>query len=112
MQGIGVTLLVTHKEIVPGYKKNVWLIKDVKNNTIALKNLIKKYRVTYNRINQIFVAHREDQRKLKIEFNVHEYGLHFYNTNNKAVLPINTVSGRNQVFTKRQISGADPEKYL
>ena len=39
----GSTLVVTHKATVPIYKQDVWFIKDDITNTIALKNLIKKY---------------------------------------------------------------------
>ena len=61
VQGKGGTLLITYKAMVPGYKQDVCLRKYYITNIIALKTLIKKYRVTYDSIDQIFVVHREDQ---------------------------------------------------
>ena len=61
VQDNGGTLAVTHKATVPGYKQYVWFNKDAITNKISLKNLINKYQVTYDIIDQIFVVHREDQ---------------------------------------------------
>ena len=43
VQGNGGTLVVTHKEIVSGYKQYVFFIKYSITNVIALKNMIKQY---------------------------------------------------------------------
>ena len=61
VQDNGGTLAVTHKATVPGYTQYVWFNKDAITNKISLKNLINKYQVTYDIIDQIFVVHREDQ---------------------------------------------------
>ena len=57
VQGNSGTLAVTHKAKVPGYKQDVWFSKYDITNTIALKNFIKQYWVTYDSIDQIFVVH-------------------------------------------------------
>ena len=79
---------------------------------MALKQFIKKYQVTYNIIDQIFVVYRKDQEKPNMEFKMHQSGLHFYNPTDKDVLLINTISGYKQVFSKRQINGAKQAKHL
>ena len=48
VQGNVGTLSVTHKATVNGYKQDVWFRKEVITNIISLKNLIKKYWVTYD----------------------------------------------------------------
>ena len=74
---------------------------------IYIKKLIKKYRVTYNIIQQIFVVNREYQEKPNSELNMHESGLHCYNPNDNSLVLINTVYGNTQGFTNRKISGAE-----
>ena len=54
----GGNLAVTHKETFSGYKKYVLFSKDAITNVIAVKNLIEQYRVTYDRIDQILLAHK------------------------------------------------------
>ena len=68
----GGTLAVIQKATVPVYKQDVWFIKDYITSISALKNLINKYRVKYDSIDQIFVVHREDQEKPNMEFKMHE----------------------------------------
>ena len=62
----GGTLAVTHNSIVPGYKQDLWFIKDSTTNVFSTKNLIRQYRVTYNSILKTFVVQREDQEKSNI----------------------------------------------
>ena len=112
VQGNGVTLAVSHKATVPGYKQDVWFIKYAITNIISLKNLIKKYRVRYDSIDQISVVHREYQENPNMEFNMHQYGIHCNNPTYKAVILINTVSKNKQGFPKRQIKGAEQAKTL
>ena len=70
----------------------MWFSKYSITNIISLKKLIKKYRVTYDSIDQIFMVHREDLEKPNMEFNRHESVLHYYNPTDKVVVLINTVS--------------------
>ena len=104
MQSNGGNLAVTHKETVPGYKKDMWFSKDAITSIIALKNLINKYRVTYDSINHILVLHREDKEKPNMELKTHEYGIHFYNPIDKAVVLINTVSRKKQGFPRKKLT--------
>ena len=61
VQGNSITLAVNHKVTLPKYKQDVLFSKDSITNIIALKNLIKKYQVTYDSIDKISAVHREDQ---------------------------------------------------
>ena len=99
LQGNGGTLVVTHKTTVAGYKQEAWFNKDAITNIIALKNLIKKYQVTYDSIDQIFLAHREDKGKPNMDFNMHESRLHYYNSTDTALVLINTVSKTRKYFS-------------
>ena len=72
----GVIIEVIHKETTSVYKQDVWFIKYSITNIIDIKNLIRKYRLTYDNIDKIFVVHREDQEKPNIEFKMHENVLH------------------------------------
>ena len=103
LQGNGGTLAVTHKAKVNGYKQYVCFCKDAITNIIAIRNLIKQYRVTYDSIYQIFVVHRKYQEILNMELKMHESGLNFYNSTNKEVLLIKTVSENKLGFSKRNI---------
>ena len=75
MQGNVGNLAVNHKKTVPGYKKYVWLRKYAITNIITLKNLINKYQVAYDIIDQIFVVHKEDEEKPNMKLKWMNQGL-------------------------------------
>ena len=52
-------MLIVHKLKASGYKPHVWFDQKSITNLIALKNLINKYRVTYDSWYDIFNDHRE-----------------------------------------------------
>ena len=90
----------------------MWFSKDAITNIIALKNLIKKYWLTYDSIYQILVVHRKYQEKPNIEFKMHESVLHCYNSTDKSVVLINTLSVNKQGFSKRKINSSEQGKTL
>jgi uncharacterized protein YodC (DUF2158 family) len=49
----GGTMMVTHKAKVAGYHTHVWYNTKAITNILALSNVIKQYRVTYNSDDQI-----------------------------------------------------------
>jgi hypothetical protein len=51
-------------------------------NILALSNIIKQYRVTYDSDKQMFVVHWESESKPNMEFWMHKSGLHFYDPRN------------------------------
>ena len=69
---------VNHKATINGYERSVWFSKDAITNIIALKNIIRQYRVTYNSDESTFVVHREAENKENMEFRMHANGLHCY----------------------------------
>ena len=72
------TIKVNHKATINGYEHPVWFSKDAITNIIALKNIIRKCRVTYNSDESTFVVHREAANKKNMEFRMHANGLHCY----------------------------------
>jgi hypothetical protein len=61
----------------------------------------------------MFVVHRESPaNKPNMEFWMHESGLHYYDPRNEEFTFINTVSGKKEGFTQRQIKGAEVARTL
>jgi hypothetical protein len=58
---------------------------------MALSNVIKQYRVTYDSDEQMFVVHRESEGKPNMEFRMHESGLHYYDPRNDEFIFVKTV---------------------
>ena len=59
----GGMMKVNHKATINSYECPVWFSKDAITNIIALKNIIRKYRVAYNSDESTFVVHREAEKK-------------------------------------------------
>ena len=109
----GGSMLVTHKAKMPGYNKNVWFSKKAIANIVALSNLIKQYRVTYDSNDLMFVVHRETDNKPNMEFRMHESGLHYYDPReHQHIAFVTTVSGNMEGFTKREIKDAEIARTL
>jgi hypothetical protein len=96
----GGTMAVSRKATLPGYNTNVWFSTRAITNTIALRNPIEQYRVTYDTDDLMFVVHRESESKPNVEFRMHESGLHYYDPMKEAHLTfINTVSENKEGVT-------------
>jgi uncharacterized protein YodC (DUF2158 family) len=122
----GGTMVVTKKAKMAGYHTDVWYDKHAITNILALSNVIKQYRVTYDSDEQMFVVHWESANKPNMEFLMHESGLHYYDPRNtktvrneanlgcdKNFIFVETVSGnKQQGFTQRQIKGAEAAQAL
>jgi hypothetical protein len=108
----GGTMKVNHKATMKGYNSNVWFSDYAITNIIALKNLIKQYRVTYDSNDQMFIVHREHQNKPNMEFKMHESGLHCFDPRDKAFVFLNTVSGNKEGFSQRQVKDAERARTL
>ena len=59
LQSNRIQILITYKAHVAIYNPHVLFDQKAITNLIALKNLIKQYRVTYNSLNETFIVHRE-----------------------------------------------------
>ena len=72
----GGTITTNTKARVKGYG-NVWFNPKYITNVMALKNIKKKYRVTYDsQHGDAFIVHHPDKPNMK--FIMHEDGLHYY----------------------------------
>ena len=74
------TMKVNHKETINDYERPVWFSKYAITNIIALKNIIRKYIVTYDSDESTFVVHREAANTKNMEFRMHTNGLHCHDT--------------------------------
>jgi uncharacterized protein YodC (DUF2158 family) len=108
----GGTMVVTKKAEMAGYNMHVWYDKNAITNILALSNVNKQYRVTYDSDDQMFVVHRESANKPNMEFRMHESGLHYYDPRKKEFTFVNTVSGNKEGFTQRQIKGTELARTL
>jgi hypothetical protein len=109
----GGTMKVTQKATVSGYTKKVWFSKKAITNILALSNLTKQYRVTYDSQDQMFVVHREAHNKPNMEFKMHSSGLHYYEPKDSdGYIFVNTVSGNKKGYSQRQIKGAEAARAL
>jgi hypothetical protein len=113
LQSNGGTMKVNHKAPINGYDNKVWFSKDAITNIIALSNLIKQYRVTYDSNDKMFAVHQEDVDKPNMEFKMRKSGLHYFNPKDfDLTFNINTVSDNKKGFTKRQVKGAEQARTL
>ena len=113
LQSNGGTMTVRHKASITSYNHEVWFDKDAITNIIALSNLIKQYRVTYDSDDKMFVVHRGTINKPDMHFKMHSSGLHYYDPQDTNFsFNVNTVSENKMGFTKRQIKGAELARTL
>jgi hypothetical protein len=108
----GGTMTVHHKAKVKGYHTHVWFSERVITNILALSNVIKQYRVTYDSNEKMFIVHRHSHGMPNMEFRMHKSGLHYYDPRDVEFTLINTVSENKEGFTKRQIKAAEAARTL
>ena len=72
----GGNMLVNHKAQVTNCKLHVRFNQKYTTNLIALKNLIKKYHTTYDRLDEMFIVNKKEHRKHNMHSRIHESGLH------------------------------------
>jgi len=118
-------LQANHKGKVSGYWNDLWYDKKAIANIIALKNLKKQYRISYDsESSDAFIVHREDKGLPNIEFKMHPLGLYYYDPRehnrenifvNLAIdksIFVNTVSENMKGYSKREIKGGERAKKL
>lgn len=109
----GGTLMVKQKATLDGYHSKVWFKKRAVTNILALANVTKQYRVTYDSGNDKgFVVHRSEFGLPDMRFQLHRSGLHIYDPKMEQLTFVNTVEQNMQAFTKRQIASAHEAKSL
>ena len=96
-----------------GHLKNygdVWFDERAITNILCLKNMKKKYRVTYySAENGTFTVHKPDAQ---LHFMMHQDRLHYHDTKNSEVTLIQTVQENEEGYIKRQIKDAQEARYL
>ena len=94
---------VNHKARINGYERPVWFSKNSLTNIIALKNIIRKYQVTYDSDESTFVVHRKAENKKNMEFRMHANSLHCYDPREDMTKFdfLETVAGNKKGFTKQ-----------
>ena len=81
--------ITTNKQGHLKHYGDVWFDERAITNILCLKNMKKKYRVTYDSAkNGTFTAHKPDAQ---LHFVMYQDGLHYHNTNNCEVALIQTV---------------------
>jgi hypothetical protein len=109
----GGTMIVTQKATMMGYNKTVWFSTRAITNSIALRNLIDQYRITYDSDDLMFVVHRDSESKPNMETRMHESSLHYYDPMKEHHLTfVNTVSENKTGFTKRKTKCAELTRNL
>ena len=102
---------IKHQAKLAGYQANVWFSKEAITNILALSNVIKQYRVTYDSQDKTFVVHREYENKPNMIFRMHSSGLHYYNPSGEYAF-VSTVAENKESFSQRQIHDAEKAKAL
>jgi hypothetical protein len=100
----GGIMVVNKKAEISGYHAHVWYDKNAIVNILALHNIAKQYRVTYDSDDKMFVVHRESVGNPNMEFRMHKSGIHYYNPrNNVSYIDYTQIPG---VYTA-EIPGVD-----
>ena len=99
-------MVIDQKLVVEGYIKDVWFDKTAITNIFYLKNLIQKYRVTYDSLDQMFIFHHKENNKLNMHFGMHESGLHHYYPAGDSTF-VTKVSDSKKHYRKRHIKSAE-----
>jgi hypothetical protein len=111
--GNGGTLVVKRKATLNGYHAKVWFHAKAITNILALANVKKQYRVTYDSgDDKGFVVHRSQHGMPDMRFELHKSGLHIYNPKQEQLTFLQTVQDKMEGFTKRQVIGAQQARNL
>ena len=85
----------------------VWFSKKAITNILSLKEVIKRYRVTYDSDDQAFFVFREQCGLPNMIFRMHKSGLHYYDPSSKEFSFVVTVEDNKLPFSKRQVEAAE-----
>jgi hypothetical protein len=77
----GGLMTINQRVRMKGYANLVWFSKDAITNILALSNVIKQYRVTYDSDDKTFIVHRQSIGLPDMEFWMHNSGLHYFRMN-------------------------------
>ena len=109
----GGIMKIDQQATLKGFEGPVWYSPDAIANILALRDVKRKYRVTYDSDESMFVVHREHTGKPNnMNFIEHESGLHSWTPDAAGAAFVETVAGNKQNYTKRQIKGAEKASEL
>jgi hypothetical protein len=110
LSGNGGTLVTNQKAHLKGYGL-VWYSKDAITNILALSNVVKKYRVTYDSRDNVagFVIHKPNGSKF---FRMHTSGLHYFQPKERHSSFLLTVEENESGYTRRQVDAAREARAL
>jgi hypothetical protein len=101
VHGNGGTLTTTTKALIKNYGE-VWFHKDAITNILSLKNVSKKFRVTYDSAGTgIFTVHKPNG--IHTLFHMHPDGLHYHDTDNRQLSMVSTVTKQSEGYSKKQV---------
>jgi hypothetical protein len=106
-------MLSTNKKgLWPSYQNRIWYSHSAITNIIALKNVKKQYRVTYDSNDEYFVVHRGLEGKPNILFHMNPCGLNYFDPKDQDFMFVSTVAENKKEFTKWQIQRAEVTRSL
>jgi len=114
LQSNGGSMILKKVAAIDNYYGEVWYSENAITNILSLKNVIKLYRVTYDsEEGHYFIVHRVEHGAPDMYFEMHESGLHYYNPQGQRNFSfVETVNGNKEMFTKRQLAGAEKARQL
>jgi hypothetical protein len=73
-------MLISHKAVAPGLKKDVWFDINALSNIVALNTLSQQYCVTYDSAEgSYFIVHCQEVNDMpNMVFHMHPSGLHYF----------------------------------
>jgi hypothetical protein len=105
-------LSTNNKGSWPSYQNRIWYSRSTITNIIALKNVKKQYRVTYDSNDEYFMVHRGSEGKPNILFHMNPCGLHYFDPKDQDFMFVSTVTENKKEFTKQQIQCAKVARSL
>ena len=116
LQSNGGTISIHQKASVKGLMDDVWFDTSTIANIVALHNLSRQYRVTYDSDgDSSFVVHRQESNgQPNMVFKPHPSGLHYYDprATSQGFSFLTTVDGNKANLTARQIQAAERAREL
>ena len=102
---------MNQKALVKNYGE-VWFDERAITNVLSLKNVHKKFRVTYDGEDgsSVFTIHKPN--KQIIDFIMHHDGLHYHHTGNCQLSMVNTMKQNEEGYSKRQIQATKATRTL
>ena len=100
-------MIITHKAQVPGYMPHVWFDQKSIADLIALNDIINKYCITYDILDEMFIVHWEEHVNHHIHFIMHDIGLNYYDPEDEYFLLDIIVIGNKESYSNRYIKASE-----